>query len=464
MNGKTAALASITALALCLGAASRWPLADSGAVLWALFHAAFLAAAMAAAFLALPRFFSLPVQIFIAMVAGVAAGAVFRHFGDAPFLSDYLGIFGKLFILLLTVVIVPLIFVSVLNGTAGVGDVRRLGPLGVKTLLYYLLTTCVAVLIGLALVNLLRPGEGREGLVSSAATQAAAEKGAGLGRIIQEEALPAVIKNPVMAGQNPLAVIFFAVILGAALAAGGAQAKPALEVFAALDRALTLIILAVMRLAPLGVFALMSRAIAELGVEYVLTLGQYCLTVMLGLVLHFCLLTLVVCPLLGRMPARRFLRGMFPAFEVAFSTSSSSATLPVTMRCVTERLGVDKNISSFMLPLGATVNMDGTALYLSVASLFVAQVYGLDLSVQAQFMVFLTAVLASIGTAGIPGASLGLMGIIFTAAGIPAEGIGIVIGVDRLLDMSRTVVNITGDAVGAVVVARGGDGGADGSA
>ena len=134
------------------------------------------------------------------------------------------------------------------------------------------------------------------------------------------------------------------------------------------------------------------------------------------------------------------------------------------MRCVTERLGVDKNISSFMLPLGATVNMDGTALYLSVASLFVAQVYGLDLSVQAQFMVFLTAVLASIGTAGIPGASLGLMGIIFTAAGIPAEGIGIVIGVDRLLDMSRTVVNITGDAVGAVVVAQGGDGGADGSA
>ena len=150
----------------------------------------------------------------------------------------------------------------------------------------------------------------------------------------------------------------------------------------------------------------------------------------------------------------RFLRGMAPAFQLAFSTSSSSATLPVTIECATKRVGADQNISNFMLPVGATINMDGTALYLTVASLFVAQVYGMNLSLQAQFMVFLTAVLASVGTAGIPGASIGLMGIIFSAAGIPVEGIAIVIGVDRLLDMSRTVVNITGDSLGAVVISR----------
>lgn len=446
-----------------LGAAAAWPFGGVGGLLLAGWRTLFLFAALMVFLVWLPRRTTLPLQILAAMGAGVACGWLHLHFGDTGFVSDYLGVFGRLFILLLTVVILPLIFVSVLNGTAGVGDVRRLGALGAKTLAYFLLTSCLAVLTGLLLVNLIQPGVGHASLRppdNAAESVNAADAGdapANFGRRLQDTVLPAVIKNPIMAGQNPLVVIFFAMLLGAALASLGAEGRPALEVFTALDRALVAIIMWVMLLAPMGVFALMARAVAELGVEYLLTLAKYFMTVMLGLGVHFCVLTLVICPLLGRMPPGRFLRGMLPAFQVGFSTSSSSATLPVSLRCVTENLGVNRNIGGFVLPIGATVNMDGTALYLSVASLFVAEVYGMNLSLQAQFMVFLTAVLASIGTAGIPGASIGLMGIIFSAAGIPVEGIGIAIGVDRLLDMSRTVVNLTGDCVGAVVVARGAD-------
>ncbi|HDP35764.1 MAG TPA: dicarboxylate/amino acid:cation symporter, partial [Candidatus Hydrogenedentes bacterium] len=407
----------------------------------------------------------------------------------------YLGIFGRLFILLLTLVIIPLIFVSVLNGTAGIGDPRRLGGLGMKCLFFYLCTTALAVITGLTVVNTIEPGRGRESLratVEPAETRESVgaeslpaianaliliglvepEEGrafirehearreeesaqaVSLGRRIQEQILPAVIRNPIMADQNPIVIIFFAIVLGAALAALGSEGLPALRVFQSLDKALITIILWVMHLAPIGVFALMARAISELGIEYMLTLAKYFVTVMLGLGIHFCVLSFVLCPLLARISPMRFLRGMAPAFQLAFSTSSSSATLPVTIECAIKRVGADTNISSFMLPVGATINMDGTALYLSVASLFVAQVYGMELSLQAQFMVFLTAVLASVGTAGIPGASIGLMGIIFTSVGIPVEGIAIVIGVDRLLDMTRTVVNITGDSLGAVVISR----------
>jgi len=209
-----------------------------------------------------------------------------------------------------------------------------------------------------------------------------------------------------------------------------------------------------MYLVPIGVFALMAVAVSAMGLGYLATLAKYVFTVLLGLGAHFALLTCVLVPLLGRLSPARFLRGMAPAFELAFSTSSSSATLPVTIECATERVGVGKTVASFMLPLGATVNMDGTALYQAVASLFVAEVYGLDLGMQQQFMVFATAVIVSVGAAGIPGASVGMMVIVLASAGIPAEGVGIILGVDRFLDMSRTLVNVTGDAVGSVVVAR----------
>lgn len=418
----------------------------------------------------LPRRFSLPGQILAAMVAGIVAGALLPLLGEADFVRDYIGIFGRLFILLLTFTILPLIFVSVLTGTAGIGDPSKLGSVGTKSLVYYCTTTGLAVLLGLFLVNTIRPGVGRTALIpeqSSAAVLsetdgAPAADGAAetedtvpsLGRRLQDEILPSLIRNPVMVGENPLVVIFFALILGAALATLGTAGQPVLQVFQSLDRALIRIIIWVMFLAPMGVFALMTCAISDLGLGYMLTLTKYFFTVMLGLSLHFCVLCFVICPLLGRVSPRFFLKKMIPVFQVAFSTSSSLATLPVSIESVEKGVGADRSITNFMLPLGATINMDGTALYLSVAALFVAQVYGMQLGFQQQFMIFMTAILASIGTAGIPGASIGLMGIIFSTAGIPMEGIAIVLGVDRLLDMSRTVVNVTGDCVGAVVVSR----------
>ncbi len=455
-----------TFAAVVLGLGSVWVPVTGMAVVQGLHRAAFIFIMLWFFLNWLPRRTTLPIQVLAAMILGVLAGWLLTKLGGRAFVIEYLGIFGKLFILMLTFVILPLIFVSVLNGTAGIGDPKRLGTVGFKSLLYYFCTTGLAVLLGLFLVNMVRPGEGRKSLRKEVEAQATRERQAtgaedednsdklSLGLRLQNQVLPAVIHNPIMADQNPLVVIFFAILLGCALAALGKDGLPALEVFKSLDKAFITIILWVMRLAPVGVFALMARTISELGIAYMVTLAKYFGTVMLGLGLHFCLLTCVVCPLLGGVSPRRFLRAMAPAIQLAFSTSSSSATLPMSLTCATKRLGADPNISNFMLPVGATVNMDGTALYLTVASLFIAQVYGISLSFQEQFMVFLTAVLASIGTAGIPGASIGLMSIVLASASIPVEGIAIVIGVDRLLDMTRTIVNVTGDCVGVVVVCR----------
>jgi Na+/H+-dicarboxylate symporter len=257
-----------------------------------------------------------------------------------------------------------------------------------------------------------------------------------------------------MAGRDPLSIIFLAILLGASLASLGDRALPALETFRSLDRALIQLVLWIMQLAPIGVFTLMSKAIAELGVEYILSLAWYCLTVVTGLGLHFALLMGLLLPLAARVSPLRFLKGFAPAIALSFSTSSSSATLPVTIECTTRRIGADENICNFMLPVGATLNMDGTALYQAVAVLFIAQVLGKDLSLAQQFGVFLTALMVSVGSAGIPAASIALMPLVLKQAGIGAEAIGIVIGVDRFLDMCRTVVNITSDSVGALVVSR----------
>ncbi len=441
-------------LAAFLGAASAWPLDGARAVWLASLRGCSLWVALFALLVAFPRSCSLPWQIFVAMVGGVLAGWLAAVSGHAPFVSEYLGIFGALFILLLKLVIVPLIFTSVLCGVAGIGDMRKLGALGVKTLVYFLCTTCIAVLIALALVNLLQPGRGRESLKTQVQEEQADAASDSLGLKIQNEMLPAVIRNPIMADENPIVVIFVALLIGAALATLGEEGKPAVRIFEILNAAFITVIRWVMYLAPIGVFALMARVIAELGLGYIAMLGKYCFTVLFGLAIHFCLLTCVLVPLFGRVSPLRFLRGMIPVFEVAFTTSSSAATLPVTLDCTTRRVGADRNIANFVLPLGVTINMDGTALYVAVASLFIAEVYGVAVPFQGQLMVFLTAVLVSVGAAGIPGASIGLLGIILQSIGAPIEGIAVVVGVDRLLDMSRTVVNVTGDSVGTVIISR----------
>lgn len=455
MNLSSGKLVAFGAVALLAGIASGWPLDSAGAVFAAGGYAAVSFGVLVLFLAVLPPRMGLPSQVFVAMVTGTLAGWLSTFAGAEAFVSDYLGILGTLFVLLLKVVIIPLIFVSVLCGVAGVGDARKLGSLGAKTIFYFLSTTALAVFTGILLVQLLHPGLGRESLREVAQQEAQTETALNLGQRIQQEVLPGVIQNPIMAGQSPIVIIFMALLLGAALASLGEKGEPALRVFKSLDEAFVAIIGWIMFLAPAGVFALMARVIAELGVGYMLTLAKYCGTVLGGLTIHFLVISCVLIPLFARMRPMRFLRAMAPAFQLAFSTSSSNATLPVNMDCVIRRAGADPNIAGFVLPIGATVNMDGTALYVSIASIFIGQVYGINLSLQQQFMVFLTAVLVSVGTAGIPGASVGLISIILTTVGIPMEGLAIVIGVDRLLDMSRTVVNITGDAAGAVILSHG---------
>ncbi|MFO7975054.1 MAG: dicarboxylate/amino acid:cation symporter [Candidatus Hydrogenedentota bacterium] len=452
------AVSGLMALAVFFGVASaRTP---EGGIEWVLAvrRAGITFVALTVFFLVLPRWFNLPMQIFLAMVAGVLAGWAFKLIGATAFAVEYLNIFGTMFILLLKLVITPLIFVSIICGVSGIGDPRKLGSVGFKAIAYYLCTTGIAVLIGLCCVNMIRPGEGRSDLQLSHNAAASGAKtlqeDRSIGRTIQEEALPTIINNPIMAGQNPLAIIFLAILLGGALASLGERARPAIEVFQVLDKALIQLVLWIMYLAPIGVFTLMSKAIAELGIEYIVSLAWYVVTVVMSLSLHFVFLVCIVLVLAARVSPLRFLKGIAPALELSFSTSSSSATLPVSIDCTSRRIGADENVTNFMLPIGATVNMDGTALYQAVAVLFIAQVLNKDLTIAQQFGVFLSAIMVSIGTAGIPGGSIALMPLVLKQTGIGAEYIGIVIGVDRFLDMCRTVVNITGDSIGAIVVSR----------
>ncbi len=411
---------------------------------------------------------STPIQILVGMIAGALAGWALNAAGRGEFVTDYLGIFGDLFLLSLKMVIVPLVFVSVLLGVAALGDIRKLGTVGVKTLIYFISATSVAIVIGLIGVNLIRPGVGQEDLITQLesasepdpATDAeviAEESKLSTGKAIQEVVLPQFLQSPIRTddvGVPILAIITFAILLGAALMVDATASAPLIKVFEAIDKAMITLVMWIMILAPLGVFALMAEAISVLGIGYVQQLALYGLTVILGLVLHFCVLVFFAVPVLGGIPAMRYLRGMAPALQVAFTTSSSSATLPVSMKCAIDRVGIDKEIVQFVVPIGTTVNMDGTALYTSVAALFVAQVYGLEMTLADQLMIFLTANVVSIGTAGIPGASLALMTIIFAAVGIPVEGIALVVGLDRLLDMCRTTVNVVGDSVCAAIVSR----------
>lgn len=456
MSGTTIRIIGCALLALFLGIASGTG-EEAASVPWAIAHTLTIGAALALFFFILPGRMSQPAQIFVAMLVGVLTGWLFYTLGNAAFVDEYIGIFGRLFVLMLTLVIIPLIFVSIVCGVSGIGDISKLGRLGGKTVAYYLGTTSLAVLVGMTVINLLRPGSGLDPdqVLDEGALGAGAGEGyRSLGVRIQEDFLPTIIQNPIMADQSPLVVIFFAILLGAALAAVGAQAQSARTVFEGLDKALIQIIMWVMMLAPLGVFALMARAIATLGIEYIMSLAFYFVSVLIALGLHWLLLILLVVPLLARVDTKRFLTSMAPAFQLAFSTSSSSATLPVTLKCSTERLKANENVSNFVLPIGATINMDGTALYTSMAAIFIAEVYGISLTPLQQLPIFLTAIVVSVGTAGIPGASIGLLSIILASAGIPIEGIGIVVGVDRFLDMTRTLVNVTGDSAGAAVISR----------
>ena len=391
----------------------------------------------------------------IAIVMGVALGLLAN---EAPAIASALAplsVIGDLFIASLKMLVVPVIATSLIVGVTSIGDVSRVGRMGGRASLYYLGSTAIAAIVGLTLVNLIQPGVGAD-LGAATMTEQALQGGdLTLGKFVSDFLVRSV-RNPfaALAAGDVLSIIVFSLLFGGALVSLGDAARPVVDLFRSLDKAVMRMIDWIMWLAAPGVFVLLFGALAEGGLDALASLGKYCLTVVAGLTVH----GLIVLPLLvkyvGRRSPAEWLRGIRPALAVALSTSSSSATLPVTIEACENNLDIPRPVASFVLPLGATINMDGTALYEAIAAMFVAQAYGIELSLGQQFLVFFTASAASVGAAGIPSAGLVTMAMVFSAVGLPLEGIGLIVAVDRFLDMGRTVVNVMGDTVGAVVVAR----------
>ena len=370
---------------------------------------------------------------------------------------------GALFLALIKMVVVPLVFCSLIVGVASLGDFRKLGRIGGRTIGIFTLTTVVALTIGVTLANVIKPGN----MVSEADKANLLASFSGKTDTYIENAVESpslgdqlvgiVPTNPLasMVEGNMLQIIFFAMMFGIALTLiETAKSKPVVDFLDGVNEAMVMIVHIVMKLAPYGVATLLFQVVGTTGISVLMALIVYAFVVMGGLVLH----TLITYQFLVRkgakLPFRGFLDAMKEALLVGFSTSSSSATLPVTMECVESNLGVSKSMSSFVLPLGATVNMDGTALYQGVAAIFIAQVMGIDLTMADQITIVGTATLASVGAAGVPGAGMVTLAMVLTAIGVPAAGIALVIGVDRILDMFRTATNIIGDSAVTACMAR----------
>jgi proton glutamate symport protein len=403
------------------------------------------------------------VALVLAVIAGRLSGTDAALFG-IRFLDVYTFL-GTLFMNALKMLIVPLIMSSIITGIAGISDGSALGRLGGKTLLYYLTTSLLAVLVGLLMVNLLAPGlvdgePAREviSFMGEADTAAIAERvqGRGAGDVVDIfiRMIPANIVAAAAQGKM-LGLIFFSLLFGYFMTRiEGSPAATLKDFWQGMFAVMMKITDWVMMFAPLGVFALVAKVVATTGFAAFEPLMVFFFTVLGALAIHLLLVLPVLLRLIGGVNPLRHFKAMTPALLTAFSTASSSATLPITMDCVERRAGVSNQTTSFVLPLGATVNMDGTALYECVAAMFIAQAYGLELSFATQFTVVLVALLTSIGVAGIPAASLVAITIILTAIGLPVEAVGLILAVDRVLDMCRTSVNVFSDSCGAVLIAR----------
>jgi Na+/H+-dicarboxylate symporter len=388
-----------------------------------------------------------------AILAGAIAGIFCGwYFGEAMLSIKWI---GQIFLDALKMLIIPLIVAAVISGICSIGDVRKLGRLGGFTILYYTGTTAIAVLTGLLLVNLIQPGAGITELSQSIPENVVGRETTGISEIISSLVAPNLVEA---AGDNSrlLAIIVFCLFFAAALTTIGDKANHLINFFDALNDVMMKLVIWLMYLSPLGIFALIASQLGESGGgaafwSQVSSVGSYILTVIIALCIHFLVLLGILFSITRR--GRDYLVNMLRALLTAFGTASSSATLPLTMECAIES-GVDKRAVKFVLPLGATVNMDGTALYEAVAVMFIAQAYGIDMVFTAQIIIFITATLAAIGAAGIPQAGLVTMIIVLSAVNLPLEGIGLLLAVDWFLDRIRTTVNVWGDSVGAAVIEK----------
>lgn len=411
-------------------------------------------------------------QIVSGLVAGLLFGILAAAQGWGGFTANWIAPFGTIFLNALKLIAVPLVLTSLIGGVASLSDVKKLSRIGGRTITIYIATTTLAVTLGLLVVNTLRPGDSvpetmrvelQETYAAAAATGAAAAEEAQarpplqiLVDIVPENAIAAFGNNARM-----LQVVFVALVIGIALIQIPADKRqPVLTVVDGLQAVVIRLVEMIMVTAPVGVFALMAATITSVAgdslgeiISLLSALGYYMIAVLLGLAIMGLVVYPLILKFMSGMPLKHFFREMLPVQLLAFSTSSSGATLPVTMKVAKNRLGVSEEVTSFVLPLGATINMDGTALYQAVAAVFIAQTLGMDIGITGQLTIVLTAVLASIGTAAVPGAGIIMLVIILEAISVPSAGIALILGVDRLLDMVRTMTNVTGDAMVACVVA-----------
>ncbi|RPD98625.1 dicarboxylate/amino acid:cation symporter [Aureibaculum marinum] len=406
-------------------------------------------------------------QILIGMVIGVAFGWLMTNFeGGDTFVENWIKPFGNMFINSLKLIAVPLILGSLIKGVSDLKDISKLSKMGGKTIAVYLVTTVIAVAIGLVLVNLIKPGssiteETRAELVESYSGDAArvqenAQKQRESGPLqALEDLVPDNIFKAATDNGSMLQVIFFAIFFGIGLILiPDATAEPVKKFFDGFNEVILKMIDLIMLAAPFGVFALLAALVVESpSLDLFKALGWYAITVLVGLFLMIVVYNIIMFTFTRRSP-KFFMENMAPAQLLAFSTSSSAATLPVTMERVTEHIGVEEEVASFVLPIGATINMDGTSLYQAVAAVFIAQAFGMELDFATQLGIVATATLASIGSAAVPGAGMVMLVIVLAQAGIPEAGLALIFAVDRPLDMCRTIVNVTGDATVAMVVAK----------
>ena len=403
------------------------------------------------------RKLSLTTKVLIGMGLGVVVGLAINLLGlNAPgsalqhyLLDGLLGSVGKMFVTALKMLVVPLVLFSLISGVVGIGDIRRLGAVGGRSFVLYLLTTAMAIALGITLAVTMGIGEGVQ--MQSVASFSAKEAPA-LSEVIVG-IIPANIIDAMAEGKM-LQVIFFAILTGISILMVGERAKPLVDLIEIANEVMMKMVTLVMAVAPYAVFALLAKAIASLGLDLLADLAGYVLVLIAALLLHLFVTLMGMLKLFSRLSIRRFLAKVKEVQLFAFSTSSSNATIPVTLRTVTQKLGVDISVASFTVPFGATINMDGTAIMQGVATVFIANVYGFDLGLEGYLTVIMMSVLASIGTAGVPGVGLIMLSMVFTQVGLPIEGIGLILGVDRLLDMVRTAVNVSGDAVVSVIVAK----------
>ena len=400
----------------------------------------------------------LTTKIFIALIAGAIVGVIMHYCVPSGYIKDTIlvnGVFyvvGNGFLRLMQMLVVPLVFCSLVCGSAAIGDTQTLGKVGVKTICFYFVTTALAVGVALAFANVINPGLG----LNMEAVVAAENTAVSTDVSFVDTLLNIIPKNPIqgLAEGNMLQIILFALIIGIILAKLGEKTSTVLNFFTQFNDIMMEMTMMVMSLAPIGVFCLISRTFATIGFSAFIPLAKYMIGVLLALAIQCFGVYLGMLKIFTGLNPVKFIKNFFPVMAFAFSTATSNATIPMSIDTLAKKMGVSKKISSFTIPLGATINMDGTAIMQGVAVVFAAQAFGINLDIMDYITVIGTATLASIGTAGVPSVGLVTLTMVFNSVGLPVEAIGLIMGIDRILDMARTAVNITGDAVCTTIVAK----------